>query len=287
VGACALVLWPLLTGHAAVAAFYDQVVGFHVVAQNASGDRVIAGLIGNLAKMDDITMVVAAAAVALVWSRRGCVALRAALPLALWLFAGLALLLVHRPLFDPHVLILAPPLALLGTLGLQLCTGWRWTGTLPRPRRGALLAYAMPLLVASTLVVALGLDIRDDWQSATTVPADRLRMVAALASSTRPGELVVTDDQYVAARAGCDTPPELVDTSLVRVGAGSLTALLVERVIQRDHVRVVLFASGRFDQVPGLRTWVETNFKPTATFGPGETLYEKAAAAGGRAPPVG
>ena len=59
----------------------------------------------------------------------------------------------------------------------------------------------------------------------------------------------------------------------MRIGTGSLTAGEVERIIRRDDVRVVLFATDRLDQLPGLRAWVEANFQPMKTFGAGETLY--------------
>jgi hypothetical protein len=65
----------------------------------------------------------------------------------------------------------------------------------------------------------------------------------------------------------------LVDTSLVRIGAGSLTTVAVERIIRRNDVRVVLFATDRLDHLPGLRAWVEANFKPVKRFGDGQALY--------------
>ena len=98
-------------------------------------------------------------------------------------------------------------------------------------------------------------------------------MVQALQDHAIPAGLVVTDDQYVAALAGRNTPPELVDTSLVRIATGSLTTGEVERIIGRENVRVVLFATDRLDRLPGLRAWVEANFRPIKSFGSGETLY--------------
>ena len=98
-------------------------------------------------------------------------------------------------------------------------------------------------------------------------------MVQALQDHAIPSGLVVTDDQYVAALAGRDTPPELVDTSLVRIATGSLTTEEVERIIRRDDVHVVLFATDRLDRLPGLRAWIGANFHPVRSFDAGETLY--------------
>jgi hypothetical protein len=98
-------------------------------------------------------------------------------------------------------------------------------------------------------------------------------MIQSLQDKALPSGLMVTDDQYVAALAGRDTPPELVDTSLVRIATGSLTTDEVERIIRRDNVRVVLFATDRLDRLPGLRAWVEANFQKVKAFGAGEALY--------------
>jgi hypothetical protein len=59
----------------------------------------------------------------------------------------------------------------------------------------------------------------------------------------------------------------------VRIATGSLTTDEAERIIRRDDVRVVLFATDRLDSLPGLRAWVEANFQPVKRFGAGETLY--------------
>jgi hypothetical protein len=59
----------------------------------------------------------------------------------------------------------------------------------------------------------------------------------------------------------------------VRIATGSLTTDEVERIIRRDDVRIVLFATDRLDRLPGLRAWVEASFHPVKNFGAGETLY--------------
>jgi hypothetical protein len=47
---------------------------------------------------------------------------------------------------------------------------------------------------------------------------DALRSaIARLQAAMAPADLIVTDDQQLVALAGHDTPPQLVDTSLVRV----------------------------------------------------------------------
>jgi 4-amino-4-deoxy-L-arabinose transferase-like glycosyltransferase len=265
IAACVAVLAPFLPQWGAL---YEQVVGFHLVARGSSGGSPLT----NLAFLPDITWILAllGLAVALYWR------IWMTLPLLAWLLAGVLVLALQRPLFDAHVLTLAPPLALLGALGSVAAIDQLRARYDIRPR-GMLLAGGTVVALAATLLAGLWLDARQIRAAETYTGGARAQMVQTLRDHAIPSGPVVTDDQYVAALAGRDTPPELVDTSLVRIATGSLTTDQVERMIQRDDARVVLFASGRFDHLPGLRAWVEANFHPSATFDPGQTLYVRQA----------
>jgi len=97
--------------------------------------------------------------------------------------------------------------------------------------------------------------------------------VAALRATTAPGDLVISGDQFATALAGRSTPPELVDTSLVRVESGDLTVDEVMVVAQRWHVRAVLLRTERLSAVPGLRAWLDQHFAESIRLGTGRTLY--------------
>jgi hypothetical protein len=88
-------------------------------------------------------------------------------------------------------------------------------------------------------------------------------------SFTTPGEEIVTDDPYVAAEAGHSVPPELVDTSYVRVTTDYLTAAQLESIVERDHIRVVILATNRLVQVPGFTQWLRARYKLAARAGRG------------------
>ena len=259
--ACVITLLPFLPQWGAL---YEQVIGFHLVARGTSGR----GPLANLLFLPDITWIVAALGLAVaVWRR-----MWVALPLLAWLLASVLVLVVQRPLFDPHVLILAPPLSLLAALGGVAAIDWARSSWNIRAKESLLMAGTLVALGA-TLLVGLWLDARQIRDGSAYDGGTRAQMVQALRDHAIPAGLVVTDDQYVAALAGRDTPPELVDTSLVRIATGSLTTDEVEHIIRRDDVRVVLFATDRLDRLPGLRAWVEANFQPIKSFGAGETLY--------------
>jgi 4-amino-4-deoxy-L-arabinose transferase-like glycosyltransferase len=263
--ACVVILAPFLPQGGAL---YEQVVGFHLVARGTSG----AGPLANLLLLPDITWIVAALGlVVLVWRR-----MWVALPLLAWLFVSVLALVVQRPLFDPHALILAPPLALLAALGSVGALEWMRSNRNVRARESLLIAGTLAAL-GVTLLAGLWLDARQIRAESAYDGGRRAQMVQALQDHGLPSGPIVTDDQYVAALAGRDTPPELVDTSLVRIATGSLTTEEVERIIRRDDVRVALFATDRLDRLPGLRAWIEANFQPVKSFGDGETLYVRSA----------
>jgi 4-amino-4-deoxy-L-arabinose transferase-like glycosyltransferase len=259
--ACVIILIPFLPQWGAL---YEQVIGFHLVARGTSGD----GPLANLLLLPDITWIVAALGLAVaVWRR-----MWVSLVMLGWLLGGVLVLVLQRPLFDPHVLILAPPLALLGALGGAAAIDWARFNWNVRTQESLLMTGTLVALGA-TLLVGLWLDARQIRADSAYDGGTRAQMVQALRDHATPPGIVMTDDQYVAALAGRDTPPELVDTSLVRIGTDSLTADEVERIIRRDDVRVVLFATDRLDRLPGLRAWVAANFQPARSFGAGETLY--------------
>jgi 4-amino-4-deoxy-L-arabinose transferase-like glycosyltransferase len=176
-----------------------------------------------------------------------------------WAAAATLLLALQRPLWPHHVVVLAAPLALLAG-GLATPLGWT-----PR-RRLVVAALAVATMASSVASLAY-------VRSLQQPPPTRQATVAALQSAILPSELVVTDDQFVAALANRSTPPELVDTSEVRVESGDLTTPQVEAIVQRDHVHAVLLATGRLDRLPGLEVWLRHHFPTRRVLGRSDVLY--------------
>jgi hypothetical protein len=113
--------------------------------------------------------------------------------------------------------------------------------------------------------------------NAQSASAARIAQVADdLQQLTRPQQQVITDDQYIAALAHRDVPPELVDTSNVRIATGYLTAQQVITQARQPQVGAVLFYTGRLDELPGVRAWVEQHFHLARGYGKGQDLYLRA-----------
>jgi hypothetical protein len=280
---CVLVLAPFASHWEAL---YDQAVRFHVVA----GQAVNRGLTFNVKLLLGMErsaivshhplgeyplIVLALVAVVLgIWRRDWRI-----VPPLLWAVLSFVLLLRQQPLFDHHRVLLSPPLALLGALVVPLASlatsnahslSTREQGLRAVSRRTARLATVCILLV---VFVSLATSVLDARAGAQSVPDLQRQMALVLRTETLPQDQIVTDDQYIAGLADRTVLPQLVDTSQVRIASGYLTAQQLESIISRADARVILFASGRFDGVPGFREWVRENYIQVADFGGGRALY--------------
>jgi hypothetical protein len=253
----------------------DQVVRYHLAASQYAGR----GLYYNVVLLLQIPMEYPLIILALVsllvgLNRRAWILI----PPLLWLLVCLAFLLRQQPLFDHDRVVLVPPLVLIA--GLIACHFQPTSYALPRLRFSSLSALApeqvLPVLCAGVLLVSAAVGAvgahRDAERPLSQVSVE---MSSALRAATLPQDLVATDDQYIAGLADRDVPPQLVDTSMVRIVSGYLTASQLESIITRLDIRVILFASGRFNLIPGFSTWVAANYTKIADFGDGHALYMK------------
>jgi len=189
-------------------------------------------------------------------------------PLILWALADFLTLLRQQPLLDHHIVLLSPAMALITGCGVYAV--WQ-AFTEPSRQR---LAQTVTLVVLVVMCVA-GLALNWTQNLAANAPpsARTLSMALALQGVSAPNEMVLSDDQYVAALANRDVPPQLVDTSAVRITSGYLTASQLEDYITRNRIHVILFASGRFDLLPGFRDWVALRYTQVTTFDQNGALF--------------
>lgn len=251
-------------------ALYAQVVSFHLAAGRSTHEGLLhnLGFIWHNLRVDTL-LILGAAALVLAALRRDW----RAVPPLLWLAASVALLLTQHPLFEHHLVLLVPPLALFTgvTLGSLVPLA---PPLAARPALDARARRALgPALLGVGALALLWSGVVVVQAAARPVPQNVAQLAAALRAATVPGDLVVTDDQYVAGLADRTVPAELVDTSSVRITSGYLTAQQLEDAITRADARTILFSSGRFAQVPGFKQWVNANFTQIADFGGGRALY--------------
>ncbi len=202
----------------------------------------------------------------------------------IWTLASLVLLLRQEPLFSHHLVLFVPGLVLTAALGLmpspetiqaELSALQRTLHRLHLPP-GALktLVAALPVLL---VVGVLSLNLRTNLNHPPGMPPTEATQLLQVANDLRmftsSQQTVITDDQYIAMLANRNVPPEAVDTSAVRITTGYLTTDQVIAIARQPQVGAVLFYSGRFDHLPGLRAWVQQHFHLARTYGKGQALY--------------
>lgn len=260
---------------------YDQVIRYHLAASSDAGHTLVYNI--KLLLQDAIEyplwfLAVLSIAIALTQRRFAVI-----VPL-LWALVCLAFLLKQQPLLDHDRLLLVPPVVLVASF---IISGYQPARSSAAARASgfiaALRASSQPepeqiLLGLSVVIVLASLFIGGVGTHRDVVhplPQVSVAMSSALKAATLPGDLVASDDQYLAGLADRNVPPELVDTSQVRILSGYLTAPELESIIDRYDIRVILFASGRFNMIPGFSAWVSANFTEIEDFGDGRGLYMK------------
>ena len=137
-------------------------------------------------------------------------------------------LVYQQPLFDHHMVLIATVLAVTAGTGLGAAAE-----RVPQPARVAVVGVGALLLVAGVVQEERRLARQDGEPAAIQAMARQLR------ARTAPAELVGTDLPIVAYLADRRVPGQLVDTSYVRLGIGSLTDSDIVATLERDDVRAV------------------------------------------------
>ncbi|MFN8634667.1 MAG: glycosyltransferase family 39 protein [Chloroflexota bacterium] len=204
----------------------------------------------------------------------------AALPMVAWLPASLLLLLVHTPLHGKHIVTLIPPAALLAGPGLALAvqafrqaladSSVRSTPVLWARAGFGLAALALLGYVAYVpSVLARDADLMFDPDPLESDPpsywypevADTLRAI------TDPHDTIVTDHPYLTFRANRLVPPPLVESSVTRVVAGSLTPDDAIAEATRYNAQAVLLWADKLTTMRELKSWVDKTFVAVRTYG--------------------
>lgn len=201
---------------------------------------------------------------------------RRVLPLLAWFLVTVIMLWRYVPLFSHHLVVLGPPLVGLAAIGI---------GPVPHISidRKSLLSSRIFLSLCAVLLILIasvvnGLDIVQYYhmqqQSNDAIVQQQNRVIKDLQAITKPDQLVVTDAQFIAALANRNTPPQLVDTSSVRIDTGYVTYQQLVQSAAQPQVHAILFYSGRLAlQVPAFHAWVSQHFHLVKSYGGGKELW--------------
>jgi len=203
------------------------------------------------------------------------------IPLTLWLLITMYMLWLEVPLFYRHFVALIPPLIGMAVLGLGDIASL--TSSLKSFFSHFKLARLSTALTLVLVLVVLGLDIPQyqpyyqaaDRQGSPSYNTLQLQVAADLHNAIAPDQLVITDGQFIAALADRNTPPSLVDTSIVRISSGYLTLPQLIAAASQPNVHAVLFFMARLHlpQLAAFYAWVMQHFHRKYRYGPGRELW--------------
>jgi hypothetical protein len=248
---------------------WDQAFKYHLEAAGSRTPvRNLRKVVSTLGDRDLPLLMAAVAAAVVTVGRRGRSGLRTVtvghplgLPLVVaWLVATIIVLAAEHPLWRNHVSHLVPAAALLVAADFDRF----------RPVR-------RPVVVAAGLVAALAVPYHVVHLSEMLWPAPPGRALAAARSDLRSlptGAQIISDDPGVVWRAGRRTPEDLVDTSILRIESGRLTAPSLTRAAVVDPACAVLVWSHRFGDLVTLPKLLEDHgYRPIARYGGPKVLY--------------
>ena len=203
------------------------------------------------------------------------------IPLIAWLLATIYLLWHQVPLFQHHLVALTPPLVALAVVGIAD----PFANAAPRRAISNNITMYFTWVAIALILVTAALDTQQDrayYRAAQASSVSALtqleaRAAADLRQAITPGQLVVTDAQFIAGLADRNTPPALVDTSAVHIESGYVTLAQLESATSQPQVHAVLFFTGRFHlpAVAAFHAWVAKNFHLVHNYGGGRELWAR------------
>jgi len=243
-----------------VGAVWDQAYRYHLEAAGSRTPLANAAKVASTLGNRDLPLLVVLAAA----GAAGAVRRRRAGPqagmAAAWLVATAVVLVLEHPLWRNHVAHLVPGAALLAAAGLDRL----------KPTRPAVIALAvMAAVVVPYHLVHNGKVLWPAGPSGAYAAAQR-----DLAGLPK-GAWAISDEPGLVWRAGRRTPADLVDTSVLRLDSGRITAASLARAAAEPQVCALLvWSSSRFGRLAELPPLLE-GYRVTARYGGPKVLYLK------------
>lgn len=172
-----------------------------------------------------------------------------------WLVVAVLTLVWHTPLFYQHLVVLAPPLILLGASFIaDVVAMWQ----IGQNRLILKLVLALIIAAAAFNVPAM---IKANQQTAAIVTGGREQEALALIKAVSgPDDFLMGDSQLLIFMAGRRTPPPLGDVALVAIKAGWQTSGRMISLNQEFQAPAVVQWSLRLPWLPEYLAWVESNY---------------------------
>lgn len=193
------------------------------------------------------------------------------------------LVFLPQPLWYHHVAVLSPQLSLLSglTIGCPTRRLVKLYLQISKDKSRYRRKYAAISLLAITIISTLSLYAVSVSLSAPAISNIvfkgggelEYRIAGFLRNITSPDEWLISDDQAMVFVAGRNVPPELCDTSFMRIASGYLVDEEVIHLAEVYRVRVVVFWTGRLIQLKRFVEYVEANYQLIGVYDGGRRIY--------------
>jgi hypothetical protein len=105
------------------------------------------------------------------------------------------------------------------------------------------------------------------WPPDDDEDEDALKAAALVQTWVQPDKWIVTDSLTLAFHANRDVPPELVNTSSMRIKTGQLTTAQAITWTEQYQPAAIIFWDDRLEDLPGYAEWVEQRYRLVKKYG--------------------
>jgi len=198
------------------------------------------------------------------------------IPLLAWFVATIFLLWEQAPLMPHHLIAVISPLVALSVIGIspRLTMKKRYGSINTIITAIAIIIMLWQSIVNLQTIQASYTNLRN--MSNPIVMQHDMGVVRDLEHFTRPGQLVITDAQFIVAMADRSTPANLVDTSFVRINSQYITTQQLITEASSTKIDAVLFYTHRLETMkPSFYSWVQQHFHLVRSYGDKTGLWIK------------
>ncbi|MCS7112666.1 MAG: glycosyltransferase family 39 protein [Nitrososphaerota archaeon] len=191
------------------------------------------------------------------------------------------LVFLPQPLWYHHVAVLSPQLSLLSGLAIGYLTKIFMKLHTRLSKGKSRSRYTAIILLLFTALSTLSLYASSIALSAPYISnivfkgGDELeyRIAGFIRNITSPDEWIISDDQAMIFVAGRNVPPELCDTSFMRISSGYLVDEEVIYLAEAYKVKIVVFWTGRLIQLKRFVEYIEANYQLVGVYDSGRRIY--------------
>ena len=191
-----------------------------------------------------------------------------------WITLNLLVLLTYSPLWPHFFVTLTFPFAILSGVSLKAIGGHLQKLRRKRPDFSPLNALAIAGLLWLILATPKNMMTNLKFMVAPTPPG-YLETLDFLQQNADPARYLVTDEQLFFALSNVRLPPEVSDTSNLRIVTKPITGAELIALTEKYRPQIIIFgADGRFQRhLPDYVKWVSERYAPATINAPGALIF--------------